>query len=155
MSLLEWGHFPCTELGLLCVFDHSWSGGFGQLQTVFIAPIRYPRVRLCGFGLGSAVLLLVLPHISQIERLSAEPAESSVASGDESWQTAMSAPQAACRRINTSHRTRLFDLLGFCGLRVCDHVGHQRALIKQRCYRPGVWPVESLLFTSLEHFCGF
>lgn len=119
-------------------FDHSWSGGLGQLQTVFIAPIRYPRVRL--FGLGSAVLLLVLPHVSQKERPSAEQAESSVASGDESWKTAMSAPQAACQHINTFHHMRLFDRLGFCGLRVCDHVGHQRALIKQRCYRPGVGP---------------
>lgn len=120
-------------------FDHSWSGGFGQLQTVFIAPIRYPRVRL--IGLGSDVLLLVLPYISRIERPSAERAEhaeSSVASSDESWKTAMSPPQAACQHINTSHHMRLFDLLGFCGLHVCDHVGHQRALIKQRCYRPGV-----------------
>lgn len=108
MSVLEWGHFPCAQLRLLCVFDHSWSGGFGQLQTVFIAPIRYPRVRLCEFGLGLAVLLLVLPHISQTERASVEHAESSVASS----------PQAARQRINTSHHMRLFDLLGFSGLRV-------------------------------------
>lgn len=124
MSVLEWGHFPCTELRLVCVFDHSWSGGIGQLQTVFIAPIRYPRVRLCEFGLGSAAILLVLPHISQIERPSVEHAESSVASDDESWKTAMPAPQAACQHINTSQHMRLFDLLGFCGLHVCGHVGH-------------------------------